>query len=54
MKSDPGSEAGQAPFRSQRTAEQRMDRIALDEAIASLPPHHRAVFVLHDVEEREH
>ena len=46
--------AGQAPLRSQRSAKQRVDRIALDEAIASLPPHHRAVFVLHDVEEREH
>jgi len=46
--------AGRAPLRPQRSVEQRMDRIALDEAIASLPTHYRAVFVLHDVEEREH
>jgi RNA polymerase sigma-70 factor, ECF subfamily len=45
---------GSAPLRPQRSFEQRVNHIALDEAIASLPPHHRAVFVLHDVEEREH
>jgi RNA polymerase sigma-70 factor, ECF subfamily len=46
--------ADQGSLRPHRSAEQRIDRIALDEAIANLPPHHRAVFVLHDVEEREH
>jgi len=31
-----------------------VDRIALDQAIAQLPPGYRAVFVLHDVEGYEH
>ena len=31
-----------------------MDRIALDNAIAKLPPGYRSVFVLHDVEGHEH
>lgn len=31
-----------------------LERIALDEAIAQLPPGYRAVFVLHDVEGYEH
>ena len=31
-----------------------VDRIALDKAIALLPPGYRAVFVLHDVEGHEH
>jgi len=31
-----------------------IDRIALDKAIAQLPPGYRAVFVLHDVEGHEH
>jgi RNA polymerase sigma-70 factor (ECF subfamily) len=31
-----------------------VDRIALDRAIAALPPGYRAVFVLHDVEGHEH
>lgn len=31
-----------------------VDRIALDQAIAQLPPGYRAVFVLHDVEGHEH
>ena len=31
-----------------------IDRIALDRAIAQLPPGYRAVFVLHDVEGHEH
>jgi RNA polymerase sigma-70 factor (ECF subfamily) len=48
------SEVGQAPLRPQACLEQQVDHIALDEAISSLPPRHRAVFVLHDVEEREH
>lgn len=31
-----------------------IDRIALDKAIAQLPPGYRAVFILHDVEGHEH
>lgn len=31
-----------------------VDRIALDKAIAQLPPGYRAVFILHDVEGHEH
>ena len=31
-----------------------VDRIALDAAIAQLPPGYRSVFVLHDVEGYEH
>jgi RNA polymerase sigma-70 factor (ECF subfamily) len=31
-----------------------VDRIALDRAIAKLPPGYRAVFILHDVEGYEH
>ena len=31
-----------------------MDRIALDKAMAQLPPGYRAVFILHDVEGHEH
>jgi RNA polymerase sigma-70 factor (ECF subfamily) len=45
---------GQGPFRRQRSVEQQTDHVALHEAIASLPLHHRAVFVLHEVEGREH
>jgi RNA polymerase sigma-70 factor (ECF subfamily) len=46
--------ADRTPLRPQRPVEERMDRLALHEAIASLPTHLRAVFVLHDMEEREH
>jgi RNA polymerase sigma-70 factor (ECF subfamily) len=31
-----------------------IDRLALDQAIAELPPGYRTVFVLHDVEGYEH
>jgi RNA polymerase sigma-70 factor (ECF subfamily) len=31
-----------------------VDRIALDNAIAQLPPGYRAIFILHDVEGYEH
>jgi RNA polymerase sigma-70 factor (ECF subfamily) len=31
-----------------------VDRIALDAAIAQLPPGYRSVFVLHDIEGYEH
>jgi RNA polymerase sigma-70 factor (ECF subfamily) len=31
-----------------------VDRIALDKAIAQLPPGYRMVFILHDVEGHEH
>jgi RNA polymerase sigma-70 factor (ECF subfamily) len=40
-----------APAPSQMMA---LDRLALDKAIARLPPGYRAVFVLHDVEGYEH
>jgi RNA polymerase sigma-70 factor (ECF subfamily) len=46
--------ASQGPLRPQRHAELGVDYTALDEAISRLPPRHRAVFVLHDVEERDH
>src|SRR5918997_2064105 len=50
---------GEAPVQIVRGTEdpQRMpvvDRIALDKAVAGLPPGYRAVFVLHDVEGHEH
>jgi RNA polymerase sigma-70 factor (ECF subfamily) len=47
-------QVGPGPFRRQRSVEQQTDDVALHEAIASLPPHHRAVFVLHEVEGHEH
>jgi RNA polymerase sigma-70 factor (ECF subfamily) len=31
-----------------------VDRIALDKAIAQLPPGYRTVFILHDIEGHEH
>jgi len=46
--------AGQGPLRPQLHADVGLNHGALDEAISRLPPRHRAVFVLHDVEERDH
>jgi RNA polymerase sigma-70 factor (ECF subfamily) len=46
VKVEPGSED------SSRMAV--VDRIAIDKAVSQLPPGYRAVFVLHDVEGREH
>jgi RNA polymerase sigma-70 factor, ECF subfamily len=31
-----------------------LDRVALDKALARLPPGYRAVFILHDIEGYEH
>jgi RNA polymerase sigma-70 factor (ECF subfamily) len=50
---------GESPepvVRARETPDQTLavDRIALDRAIAQLPPGYRAVFVLHDVEGYEH
>ena len=53
------TEDGEAPVQVVRGTEDpsRMpvvDRIALERAVAGLPPGYRAVFVLHDVEGHEH
>jgi RNA polymerase sigma-70 factor, ECF subfamily len=53
------TEDGESPVQVVRGTEDpsRMpvvDRIALDKAVGQLPPGYRAVFVLHDVEGREH
>jgi RNA polymerase sigma-70 factor (ECF subfamily) len=53
------TEDGEAPEPVVKNAEtpsqtQAVDRIALDRAIAQLPPGYRAVFILHDVEGYEH
>ena len=53
------TEDGETPVQvEQGTANPRqmpiLDRIALDTAVAQLPPGYRAVFVLHDVEGYEH
>jgi RNA polymerase sigma-70 factor, ECF subfamily len=50
---------GESPEPALKNAEtpsqmQAVDRIALDRAIAQLPPGYRAVFILHDVEGYEH
>jgi RNA polymerase sigma-70 factor, ECF subfamily len=53
------TEDGESPEPVVKNAEtpsqmQAVDRIALDRAIAQLPPGYRAVFILHDVEGYEH
>lgn len=53
------TEDGQSPepkalVRGTSDQTQAVDRIALDRAIAQLPPGYRAVFILHDVEGYEH
>jgi RNA polymerase sigma-70 factor (ECF subfamily) len=46
---EPVAKSGETP-----THMLAVDRIALDRAIAQLPPGYRAVFILHDVEGYEH
>jgi RNA polymerase sigma-70 factor (ECF subfamily) len=46
---EPKAEGAQAPLQMMT-----IDRLALDRAIAQLPPGYRAVFILHDVEGYEH
>ena len=53
------TEDGESPEPVVRRAEtldqtQAVERIALDRAVAQLPPGYRAVFILHDVEGYEH
>jgi len=53
------TEEGETPVQTVTGTENPMrmpivDRIALDRAVAQLPPGYRAVFVLHDVEGYEH
>jgi RNA polymerase sigma-70 factor (ECF subfamily) len=53
------TEEGETPVQIVRGTENPnampiLDRIALDNALAQLPPGYRTVFVLHDVEGREH
>jgi RNA polymerase sigma-70 factor (ECF subfamily) len=47
----PEPQVNSAPVPGQMMA---LDRLALDKAIAQLPPGYRAVFILHDVEGYEH
>jgi RNA polymerase sigma-70 factor (ECF subfamily) len=47
----PEPKANSAPVPGQMMA---LDRLALDKAIAQLPPGYRAVFILHDIEGYEH
>ena len=59
VKSEKTTEDGTTPIRIVRGTENpsRMvliDRIALDQAIAQLPPGYRVVFILHDIEGYEH
>jgi RNA polymerase sigma-70 factor, ECF subfamily len=53
------TEDGEAPVQIVRGTENPLampvvDRIALDNAIAQLPPGYRTVFILHDIEGHEH
>ena len=59
VKLEKTTEEGETPVQVVRGTENPnqmpvVDRIALDKAIAQLPPGYRAVFVLHDVEGHEH
>jgi RNA polymerase sigma-70 factor (ECF subfamily) len=59
VKLEKTTEEGETPVQIVRGTENPnsmpvVDRIALDRAIAQLPPGYRAVFVLHDVEGHEH
>src|SRR5215210_137282 len=59
VKSEKTTEEGETPVQIVRGTENPnqmpvIDRIALDKAIAQLPPGYRSVFVLHDVEGHEH
>ena len=59
VKMEHTTEEGETPVQTVMGTENPMrmpivDRIALDRAVAQLPPGYRAVFVLHDVEGYEH
>ena len=59
VKLEKTTEEGETPVQIVRGTENPnampvVDRIALDSAIAQLPPGYRAVFVLHDIEGHEH
>jgi RNA polymerase sigma-70 factor (ECF subfamily) len=59
VKLEQTTEEGETPIQIVRGTEDPnhmpvVDRIALDKAIAQLPPGYRTVFVLHDVEGHEH
>src|SRR6185503_9784624 len=59
VKSGKTTEDGATPIRILRGTENpsrmaQIDRIALDHAIAQLPPGYRVVFILHDIEGYEH
>jgi RNA polymerase sigma-70 factor, ECF subfamily len=59
VKMEKTTEEGETPVQVVRGTENPnqmpvIDRIALDKAIAQLPPGYRSVFVLHDVEGHEH
>lgn len=59
VKTEKTTEDGATPIRIVRGTENpsrmaQIDRIALDHAIAQLPPGYRVVFILHDIEGYEH
>jgi len=59
VKTEKTTEDGATPIRIVRGTENpsrmaQIDRIALDHAIAALPPGYRMVFILHDIEGYEH
>jgi RNA polymerase sigma-70 factor (ECF subfamily) len=59
VKMERTTEEGETPVQIVRGTENQktmpvLDRIALDKALAQLPPGYRTVFVLHDVEGHEH
>jgi RNA polymerase sigma-70 factor (ECF subfamily) len=59
VKTEKTTEDGATPIRIVRGTENpsrmaQIDRIALDHAIAELPPGYRVVFILHDIEGYEH
>jgi RNA polymerase sigma-70 factor (ECF subfamily) len=59
VKTEKTTEDGATPIRIVRGTENpsrmaQIDRIALDHAIAELPPGYRMVFILHDIEGYEH
>jgi RNA polymerase sigma-70 factor (ECF subfamily) len=59
VKTEKTTEDGATPIRIVRGTENpsrmaQIDRIALDHAIAALPPGYRMVFILHDIERYDH
>jgi RNA polymerase sigma-70 factor (ECF subfamily) len=59
VKTEKTTEDGATPIRIVRGTENpsrmaQIDRIALDHAIAALPPGYRMVFILHDIEGYDH